>query len=213
MRLPLNSYTITQGYHANHQAYDLAAPIGTSVYAPVSGVVTRSAYVPTLEGNFIIIKDSKGYGWYTGHHSQRLVSQGQTVKEGQLIARVGATGAATGPHVHFQVRNAQDQLVPQSFYYPLFNPPEEDDMVTRLQMQILWRFYFSAAPTKAEYDKHVGKSKYNDLVQSIKNSKRFTNIVANAKTGTLVPIEHAPSQLRSSYSGPKKLTKGIYTVE
>lgn len=132
MRWPLDSFTISQGYHADHQAYDLAAPAGTPVKSPVSGVVVSVGTDPNYYGGlFVIIRaDSDGFKHYTGHHSRVHVSVGQRVSEGQHIADVGMTGAKTGPnkvtgnHVHYQVREAySNDLVPQTYYAPLFNAP------------------------------------------------------------------------------------------
>lgn len=136
MRLPLNRYTISQGYRPGHQAFDLTSPQGTPSYATVTGAVVTVGTNPNyIGGRFIIVRaDSDGYKHYTGHHSRTHVVVGQRVSEGQHIADVGATGQATGPHVHFQVRNTSGTLVPESYYAPLFkkgdppmSPQEENE--------------------------------------------------------------------------------------
>jgi murein DD-endopeptidase MepM/ murein hydrolase activator NlpD len=111
MRWPLDNFRISQKYHFYHKGTDLAAPRGTKVKAPVSGKVINVTFRHPIGGNFIIIKDAKGYEYYTGHHERMHVKYGQTVKEGQHIADVGSTGLATGPHVHYQIKNAVGTLL------------------------------------------------------------------------------------------------------
>ena len=85
-----------------HTGIDIAAPEGTPVFAAESGIVTfagkKSGY-----GLLIIIKSGK-YQTLYGHLSRICVYNGQFVKKGQLIGRVGNTGLSTGPHLHFEVR-------------------------------------------------------------------------------------------------------------
>ena len=86
-----------------HAGLDLAAPKGTAIYSVAPGRVifagTRGGY-----GKVVIISHENGLSTRYGHCSKLLVKNGQFVKEGQLIAKVGATGVATGNHLHFEVR-------------------------------------------------------------------------------------------------------------
>ncbi len=86
-----------------HAGLDLAAPKGTAIYSVAPGRVifagTRGGY-----GKLVIISHENGLSTRYGHCSKILVKNGQFVKEGQLIAKVGATGVATGNHLHFEVR-------------------------------------------------------------------------------------------------------------
>ncbi len=86
-----------------HTGVDIAAPSGTSIHAAGSGVVILSAYYRGY-GNAVIIDHGNNVTTLYGHCSALLVSEGQSVKVGQVIARVGATGMATGPHLHWEVR-------------------------------------------------------------------------------------------------------------
>lgn len=97
---------ITQGLHY-YNAIDFGASCGSSVYASESGKVQRVGYDP-VGGNYIRILHSGALVTYYGHLSSVgiLVSPGQTIGRGQLIGLVGATGSATGCHVHFEVRGA-----------------------------------------------------------------------------------------------------------
>lgn len=101
-----------------HAALDIAAPAGTPIYAPEAGEVLDAKW--GVAGTW-----ANGGGWFVrvlvndtcmyllAHCSQLLVRQGQYVRKGQLIARVGATGVATGNHTHFWAR-----LGPRPYYDP-----------------------------------------------------------------------------------------------
>ena len=86
-----------------HQGTDYAAPQGTEVRAAASGVVThadrRGGY-----GKLVEIHHPDGYATRYAHLSDIGVRNGATVSRGQVIGRVGMTGLATGPHLHFEVR-------------------------------------------------------------------------------------------------------------
>lgn len=107
---------ITQGMHDKY-GVDIGAPTGTPVYASASGVVqlARMGYNGGY-GNYIIIKHPSsvtGHGEVQtlyAHLSQINVSTGETVKQGDLIGRVGSTGRSTGPHLHFEMRGVANIL-------------------------------------------------------------------------------------------------------
>lgn len=84
-----------------HRGIDLAAARGTPVYAVAAGVV--SADSDRRYGNFVSISHAGGQRSLYAHLDQMLVRSGETVAAGQLIGNVGATGMATGPHLHFEV--------------------------------------------------------------------------------------------------------------
>lgn len=85
-----------------HEGIDIAGRMGSDVIAVASGVVTwagsRYGY-----GNLVEINHGNGYVTRYGHNKKVLVKVGQTVKKGELIAKMGSTGRSTGPHVHFEV--------------------------------------------------------------------------------------------------------------
>ena len=92
-------------YGGMHSGIDLAAPMGTPVYAYRDGVVTRAGWnsLAGRTGIGIVLAHAGGMGSYYGHLSQALVHAGQTVKAGQNIGRVGSTGNSTGPHLHWEI--------------------------------------------------------------------------------------------------------------
>ena len=95
------------GQANNHGGIDLSAPniYGASIYASRGGtVVTAEKYSNSGYGHYVIIDHGDGYATLYGHCSTVLVNAGQTVNQGDVIARVGSTGNSTGPHLHFEVR-------------------------------------------------------------------------------------------------------------
>ncbi len=96
-----------------HAGVDLAAPAGTPITAALPGQVVyagwRSGY-----GKLVIIRHANGLSTRYGHCSSFTVRRGQMVKAGQMIARVGATGVATGPHLHFEIRRNGKTLNPHT---------------------------------------------------------------------------------------------------
>lgn len=87
-----------------HYGMDIAAPEGTAIVASKAGVIVRRQEITTGYGKNIIINHEDGTFTLYAHCSQLLVNQGQRVKQGQLIARVGNTGDSYGNHCHFEIR-------------------------------------------------------------------------------------------------------------
>ena len=86
-----------------HSGLDIAAPMGTPIHAADGGKVTFAGKKGSY-GNLVIITHDNGMQTYYGHNSSLLVSAGQRVHKGQVIAKCGSTGRSTGPHCHFEVR-------------------------------------------------------------------------------------------------------------
>jgi murein DD-endopeptidase MepM/ murein hydrolase activator NlpD len=88
-----------------HSGMDIAAPAGRDFVAPADGVVTLAAADPfTLEGHLLMIDHGMGLNSAFLHASELLVKEGDIVKQGQVIGRVGATGRASGPHLHWGMK-------------------------------------------------------------------------------------------------------------
>jgi murein DD-endopeptidase MepM/ murein hydrolase activator NlpD len=85
-----------------HWGIDLAAPLGTPIYAATDGVVLRAGPA-TGYGNAIWIQDADGNVEVYGHMRYYSVKAGQVVHAGDQIAKVGSEGESTGPHLHFQI--------------------------------------------------------------------------------------------------------------
>lgn len=96
-----------------HSGIDIAAPAGTYFVAPADGVVTLAAASPfTLEGNLLMIDHGMGLNSAFLHGSEILVKPGQGVKRGEAIGRIGSTGSATGPHLHWSMKWKQARIDP-----------------------------------------------------------------------------------------------------
>jgi murein DD-endopeptidase MepM/ murein hydrolase activator NlpD len=93
-----------RGGAARHQGIDLAAPIGTPIYATADGIVSEAGWNSGGYGNLIKVDHGRGIETRYGHLSAILVSPGQHVVRGQQIARMGSTGRSTGSHLHYEVR-------------------------------------------------------------------------------------------------------------
>jgi lipoprotein NlpD len=87
-----------------HEGLDIAAPEGTAVLAAADGKVIYSGSGVRGYGNLVLVKHEGGLVTVYAHNHRNLVLEGAPVKQGQVIAEVGATGKATGSHLHFEVR-------------------------------------------------------------------------------------------------------------
>ena len=90
------------GHRAHHAGVDFAGKEGSEVVAVAAGVVTWSGKRYGY-GNMVEINHGNGYATRYGHNKENLVKVGETVKKGQVVAKMGSTGRSTGPHVHFEV--------------------------------------------------------------------------------------------------------------
>lgn len=86
-----------------HGGTDIAAPTGTRILASADGVVEIASYMAGGYGYYVKIRHNDTFESLYGHCSVLYVTAGQQVKQGQVIADVGQTGYATGPHVHFEI--------------------------------------------------------------------------------------------------------------
>ena len=96
---------------AAHYGVDMAAPIGTPIQAPADGEVSISDDY-YLDGGFTLIDHGQGVSTSYLHQSKRLVKVGEAVKRGQRIGLIGATGRATGPHLHWAMNWFEVRLDP-----------------------------------------------------------------------------------------------------
>ena len=110
---PVNSYVTTGMYYSSggyHGAVDYGAlgVNGMPVHAVADGYVVTTRALTTSYGNYVLIAHANGlYTLYAhGQAGSICVSEGQTVKQGQQLMRVGSTGNSTGPHLHFEVRTS-----------------------------------------------------------------------------------------------------------
>jgi hypothetical protein len=98
-----------------HLGVDIAAPTGSPVIAPAGGVVTLVHRDMFYSGGTLVIDHGLGLSSTFIHLEKVLVKEGQRVQQGQLIAEIGATGRATGPHLDWRLNWYQERLDPQWF--------------------------------------------------------------------------------------------------
>ena len=111
--MPVDTVRLTSGFGLRehpvlggirqHKGVDLGAPTGTPIYATANGVVEMAQWYSGY-GLYVAIEHGGNIETRYGHMSQISVAAGQYVKRGEVIGYVGATGRATGPHLHYEVR-------------------------------------------------------------------------------------------------------------
>lgn len=94
---------ITRSYSAAHPGIDIAAPAGTPVRAIARGTVTWAGWKSNGGGFVVVLRHPDGMVSTYNHNSRVVVAVGDTVARGETIARVGATGWATGPHLDIRI--------------------------------------------------------------------------------------------------------------
>jgi murein DD-endopeptidase MepM/ murein hydrolase activator NlpD len=99
---PVSGY-ITQGYHTGHYAIDIGSWNGKPIAAADAGFVIRAGWDDTGYGFVVIIEHSNGIQTLYAHLSDFRVEAGESVAQGDTIGLMGASGNATGPHLHFEV--------------------------------------------------------------------------------------------------------------
>jgi len=102
------------GHDRMHEGVDLAAPLGTSVFAARDGSVVAAGEDPVL-GLRVIIEHDGGLRTIYGHLSRITVMLNQMVRSGTIVGAVGSTGLSTGPHLHFEIRLSGKARDPSSY--------------------------------------------------------------------------------------------------
>ena len=102
-----------------HSGLDIAGGAGTTYVAPADGVVTLAERDFSLEGQLLIVDHGQGLNSAFLHSSELLVRDGQAVKQGQPLGRIGASGRATGPHLHWSIKWKDARLDPLLFLGPM----------------------------------------------------------------------------------------------
>ncbi|MDE8653776.1 M23 family metallopeptidase [Novosphingobium album (ex Liu et al. 2023)] len=112
-RTPLEGLTLTSSFGMRvhpviggvraHKGVDLAAPVGTPIYATADGMVSKASWFGGY-GLFVSLEHGGELETRYGHMSRLNVAEGQRVHKGEIIGFVGTTGRSTGPHLHYEVR-------------------------------------------------------------------------------------------------------------
>ncbi|MEO5763560.1 MAG: M23 family metallopeptidase, partial [Vicinamibacteria bacterium] len=114
-------------YTRAHNGTDLAAGYGTPVRAIGHGTVVTAGFQAGGYGNLVVIRHSNGYTSYYGHLSKILVRGGARISQSDLVGLVGATGLATGPHLHYGIMKNGAWADPMRIQSPPAEPLRAED--------------------------------------------------------------------------------------
>lgn len=134
----ISDYTMSSGYGYRrdpiygsskfHEGLDFAAATGTNVFATADGTISVAGRQAGY-GNCIDIDHGYNYLSRYAHLSEVLVKEGEPVKRGQLIGKVGSTGKSTGPHLHYEVRFRGEPQNPVNYYFMDLTPEQYAEMI------------------------------------------------------------------------------------
>ena len=108
-----------------HFGLDIAAPNGTDVYAPADGLITMTHQDMYFSGGTVILDHGQGLSSSFLHLSKILVETGTFVKQGDLIARIGSSGRASGPHLDWRMNWLDRRVNPQPLLGPMNTSGQE----------------------------------------------------------------------------------------
>lgn len=113
---PVDRARMTRGFLPNkrrpHLGLDLAAPKGTAIMASTGGRVIYAGQGFSGYGKMILIESGGKWAHLYAHFNRILVSEGQYVRQGEVIGEMGRTGRATGVHLHFEIRQNKTPIDP-----------------------------------------------------------------------------------------------------
>jgi murein DD-endopeptidase MepM/ murein hydrolase activator NlpD len=170
LKAPLSFRRVSSGFSSGrfhpvlkiyrpHHGLDYAAPAGTPVSAVGDGTVIFTG-VKGQYGNLVIIRHPNGYRTYYGHLSkiEKNIKKGVNVQQGQIIAAVGSSGLATGPHLHYEVRIKDKPINPLSVKIPPQNfiPKKLRIAFQRVKRDMDARLASISYPMLASADKSKG---------------------------------------------------------
>jgi murein DD-endopeptidase MepM/ murein hydrolase activator NlpD len=152
LRTPLDIFRISSGFNLRrkhpihkkikaHRGVDYAAPTGTPVYSSGDGRVLEAGYTKA-NGNYVFIQHGQTYITKYIHLHRKKVRTGQSVTQRQVIGTVGATGYATGPHLHYEFlvngvhRNPRTVSLPKANPIPKAEKPRFNSMALALLEQL-----------------------------------------------------------------------------
>jgi murein DD-endopeptidase MepM/ murein hydrolase activator NlpD len=151
-----------------HYGTDYAAPTGTPIMSTATGTVEMAGYTAG-NGNFVKVKHDKTYSTQYLHMSKILVKRGQSVKQGDIIGKVGSTGLASGPHVCYRFWMNGREVDALKLKLPNSEPMDASNKP---------RYFKYITPLKKELDSAAAK-KFNE---------RLPAILKPTQTTTTAPI-------------------------
>lgn len=112
-----------------HYGIDLTSNVGTDIYVTGDGVVEKAAFSQRGYGNEIVVNHGFGYKTLYAHLNSISVREGQKVKRGEVIGKVGNTGLSSAPHLHYEVHYKNTPVDPINFFFEDITPEEYEKIV------------------------------------------------------------------------------------
>lgn len=103
IRVPLDTFEISQGYHLFHRAVDLNEVYGAPVYPIMDGVIEEAVNGRFAYGNYVVVDHGDGFKSLYAHLAKIVAAEGEEVDQNTVIGTVGTSGFATGSHLHLEV--------------------------------------------------------------------------------------------------------------
>lgn len=170
MRTPVNGARLSSrfgtrrhpvlGYRKKHKGVDFAAPKGTPIMAAGKGVIERASRWSTY-GNYVRIRHTDGYKTAYAHMSRfaRGIKKGRHVVQGQIIGYVGATGRATGAHLHYEVIKKGRKINPMSLATLSGKPLKKSELPAfKKRMEQINAFRQSARPARVQEPEQIAEA-------------------------------------------------------
>lgn len=120
IRLPIDSFTISQGFQLFHPGIDMAAIKGSPVYPIMGGTVVYINYGRFGYGNHVLVDHGSGLTSLYAHFSKIEAKVGEKVTQESILGLVGSTGWSTGPHLHLQIGEQGRWINPRAFFESYF---------------------------------------------------------------------------------------------
>lgn len=112
-----------------HTGIDFTAPIGTVIYATGDGTIEIAGNAESGYGNEVVINHGYGYKTRYAHMSAISCRRGKQVKRGEVIGKVGNTGASVGPHLHYEVEYNGVKVDPALFFFNDLSDKQYEEML------------------------------------------------------------------------------------
>lgn len=158
-----------------HTGTDLSAPMGTPVVAAYSGRVTVSDFLGGYGLTVVLQHSDQGAETLYGHLSEIFVRSGETVQQGEVIGRVGSTGNSTGPHLHFEMRQASGNG---------WVAVNAGTLLQSAVANIRDGFQLAYAPTEDDAESGLLDLNVPDFLQSGKNAVKLPAALPESETDT-----------------------------
>lgn len=120
IRLPVDTFAITQGFNFFHPGIDLAAVKGSPVYPIMDGVVVYVDRGRFGYGNQVVIDHGSGFKSLYAHFAKVETKEGEKVDKDSILGLVGSTGWSSGPHLHLQIWQENHWVNPRVFFEGYF---------------------------------------------------------------------------------------------